>query len=206
MRTASGPPTPRARSPSSIQLVRGVRVGAAIESIYTVPYRYATVLMRMLPDTAHTSRPWRIHELTGDFRVEDVWALPTPGGPDEFADLLNVVTAWDPAGSASAPVRALFALRWKLGELFGWDRADDRTDTARPTLRERLPPDLRDAPSDPQPAALPFTALYRLHNEAAGEIANRTMHGVMHLGWVADGAGDYRGQMAVLVKPNGNRG
>ena len=37
-----------------------------------------------LPDTAHTSRPWRIHELTGDFRLEDVWALPTPGGPDDF--------------------------------------------------------------------------------------------------------------------------
>jgi hypothetical protein len=25
----------------------------------------------------------------------------------------------------------------------------------------------------------------------------------MHLGWVPDGAGGYRGQMAVLVKPNG---
>ena len=37
--------------------------------------------MRPLPDTAHTSRPWRIHELTRDFRLEDVWALPTPGGP-----------------------------------------------------------------------------------------------------------------------------
>jgi len=29
------------------------------------------------------------------------------------------------------------------------------------------------------------------------------MHGVMHLGWVPDGAGGYRGQMAVLVKRNG---
>ena len=29
------------------------------------------------------------------------------------------------------------------------------------------------------------------------------MHGVMHLGWVPDEAGGYRGQMAVLVKPNG---
>lgn len=29
------------------------------------------------------------------------------------------------------------------------------------------------------------------------------MHGVMHLGWVADGIGGYRGQMAVYVKPNG---
>jgi len=25
----------------------------------------------------------------------------------------------------------------------------------------------------------------------------------MHLGWVPDGTGGYRGQMAVLVKPNG---
>ena len=33
-----------------------------------------------LPNVAHTSRPWRIHELARDFRVEDVWALPTPGG------------------------------------------------------------------------------------------------------------------------------
>ena len=29
------------------------------------------------------------------------------------------------------------------------------------------------------------------------------MHGVLHLGWVPDGAGGHRGQMAVLVKPNG---
>ena len=29
------------------------------------------------------------------------------------------------------------------------------------------------------------------------------MHGVIHLGWVPDEAGGYRGQMAILVKPNG---
>ena len=28
----------------------------------------------------------------------------------------------------------------------------------------------------------------------------------MHIGWVPDGAGGYRGQMAVLVKPNGRFG
>jgi len=47
---------------------------------------------------------------------------------------------------------------------------------------------------------------YLLDDEWAAEIANRTMHGVMHLGWVPDGAGGYRGQMAVLVKPNGRLG
>jgi hypothetical protein len=34
-------------------------------------------------------------------------------------------------------------------------------------------------------------------------MANRTVHSVMHVGWVPDGTGGYRGQMAVLVKPNG---
>ena len=34
-------------------------------------------------------------------------------------------------------------------------------------------------------------------------MANRTVHGVMHMSWVPDGAGGSRGQMAVLVKPNG---
>jgi hypothetical protein len=29
-----------------------------------------------LPDSTHAARPWRIHELTPDFRLEDVWALP----------------------------------------------------------------------------------------------------------------------------------
>ncbi len=38
------------------------------------------------------------------------------------------------------------------------------------------------------------------------EIANRTVHGVLHVGWVSDGTGGYRGQMAVLVKPNGRFG
>ena len=33
-----------------------------------------------LPRSAHTARPWRIHELAPDFRVEDVWALPARGG------------------------------------------------------------------------------------------------------------------------------
>jgi hypothetical protein len=42
-----------------------------------------------------------------------------------------------------------------------------------------------------------------MEDEFAAEIANGTMHGVMHLSCVPDGTGGYRGQMAVLVKPNG---
>ena len=156
-----------------------------------------------LADSAHTSRPWRIHELTLDFRLEDVWALPTPGGPDDFPRLVQLTAELDPSQSSSSAVRTLFAIRWKVGELLGWDGADAGLGSRVPTLRDRLPADLRGAPSGPEFDALPFTPLYLLDREWAAEIANRTMHGVMHLGWVPDEAGGYRGQMAVLVKPNG---
>jgi Protein of unknown function (DUF2867) len=156
-----------------------------------------------LPSTAHTSRPWRIHELTSDFRLEDVWELPTPGSPEDFPRLVHQFASSDPSKSLPGAARALWALRWKVGELLGWDGPDTGVDSRVPTLRDRLPADLRDAPSGPDFASLPFISLYLLENEFAAEIANRTMHGVLHLGWVPDQTGSYRGQMAVLVKPNG---
>jgi hypothetical protein len=156
-----------------------------------------------LPNTAHTSRPWRIHELTADFRLEDVWALPTPGGPDEFPRLVQGITSGDSSQAPSRAARTLWAIRWKVGELLGWDDPDAGLGSRVPTLRDRLPMDLRNAPSGPDFEALPFTPLYLLEDEFAAEIANRTVHGVMHLGWVPDKTGGYRGQMAVLVKPNG---
>ncbi|HET7425480.1 MAG TPA: DUF2867 domain-containing protein [Gemmatimonadales bacterium] len=154
-----------------------------------------------LPDTAHTSQRWRIHEIALDFRLEDVWALPTPGGPDDFPKLVALAAALDPEQGANPIVKALFAIRWKVGEWLRWDDPTDGIGTRVPTLRDRLPADLRDAPPGPQ-TALPFSPLYLTQDEWAAEIANRTMHGILHLGWVRDGDA-YRGQMAVLVKRNG---
>jgi hypothetical protein len=157
-----------------------------------------------LPNTAHTSLTWRIHDLTRDFRLEDVWALPTPGGPDDFQRLVQAIAAEDPSGASPCAARTLWAVRWKIGELLGWDGPDAGLGSRVRTLRGRLPADLRDATPGPGIGDLaPFSPLYLLGNEFAAEIANRTMHGVMHLGWVPDQAGGYRGQMAVLVKPNG---
>lgn len=157
-----------------------------------------------LPGAAHTSRPWRIHEIAPDFRVEDVWALPTPGGPHDFPALVGVIGAGDPTQQSDSRVaRGLWALRWKVGELLGWDSEREGLGSRVPTLRDRLPADMRAGGAPPAIDSLPFTSLYLLDDEWALEIANRTVHGVMHVGWVPDGSGGYRGQMAVLVKPNG---
>jgi hypothetical protein len=158
-----------------------------------------------LPDTAHTARTWRIHELTRDFRLEDVWELPGVGGPDDFPRLVGLMASLDPSQGSSRAARTLWAIRWKLGEMLGWDDPDAGLGYRVPTLRDRLPADLRETPT-PDFDALPFTSLYLLDDEFAAEIANRTMHGVMHIGRVPDGAGGFRAQMAVLVKPNGRFG
>jgi hypothetical protein len=156
-----------------------------------------------LADTAHTSQPWRIHELTSDFRLEDVWELRTPGGADDFPRLVARFASGDPSHGPSRAARTLFAVRWKLGELLGWDDPDSGLGSRVSTLHDRLPADLRQAPPGPTFQGLPFSSLYLLENEFAAEVANRTMHGVMHLGWVPDEAGGYHGQMAVYVKTNG---
>ena len=157
-----------------------------------------------LPNSTHTSRPWRIHELVPDFRLEDVWALPTPGGPDDFPRLVRVMSSGDPAKSSSRAARTLWAIRWKVGELLGWDSPDRGSE--RPTIRGRLPADLRDGPSGPDFDVAPFTSVYLLNDEWAAEVVNRTVHGIMHIGWVPEETGGYRGEMAVYVKPNGRLG
>jgi hypothetical protein len=155
-----------------------------------------------LPNSAHTSRPWRIHEIAGDFRLEDVWSLPTLGRADEFPTLVEGFAASDPEKTASRATRALLSLRWKLGELLGLDDPGEGLGSRVTTLRERLPDDLR-AATGPKFEALPFTSLYMTDDEFAAEIANQTMHGILHFGWVAEGPGGYRGQMAIYVKANG---
>lgn len=153
-----------------------------------------------LSETAHTSRPWRIHEITPDFRLEDVWRLPLEGARGDLPRVVKVMLGRDPSRSPSFAVRSLFALRWKLGELLGWDDAPGAG--AAGSLRERLPPDLRERPA-PDFQVLPFSPLYLTDDEFAAELANRTMHGVLHIGWVPQDGERYGAQMAVLVKPNG---
>lgn len=159
--------------------------------------------MGKLPDSEQMSRPWRIHELVRDFRLLDVWALPTPGGPDDFPRLVEVFASADTADSPSRASRALWAIRWKLGEIFGWDDVDEEDLPDWQMLRDRLPEDLRDGPTGPEFESLPFKSVYLLDDEWAAELANKTVQGVLHLSWVPDGQGGYRGQMAVYVKPNG---
>jgi uncharacterized protein DUF2867 len=116
---------------------------------------------------------------------------------------VEAIAAGNVSQSPSRAARVLWATRWKLGALLGWDSAEAGLGSRVPTLRGRLPADLRDRTPAPEFDTLPFTSVYLLEDEWAAEIASRVVHGVMHVGWVKDETGAYRGQMAVLVKPNG---
>ncbi|WP_433145677.1 DUF2867 domain-containing protein [Actinomadura nitritigenes] len=171
--------------------------------MYATVYLAEAVAMR-LPDSAHTDRPWRIHEIARDFELEDVWSVRAPGaGPDDFPAMLEAIRSSGGLARQAPPVKLLFAVRWGLGALLGWDRPRTGLGSRVRPLRDRLPSDLRDTLDDAAPVGSPFTPVYRLPDEDVREIANGTVHGLMHLGWAPAADGGYELRMAVLVRPNG---
>lgn len=157
-----------------------------------------------LPNSEHTGRPWRIHELTPDFQVEDVWAFSTPGaGPDDFPAMLSALRAAGGLNKNPPLVRFLFAVRWKLGAVFGWDEPGEGLASRVESLCDRLPRDLRQDVAGTAVPNTPFTMVYELHDECALELANKTVHGICHLGWVSTDNGEHELRMAALVKTNG---
>lgn len=168
-------------------------------------------MSRRLAESAHTSRPWRLHAIAPDFNLEDVWELPGEARASEFHAVVAMIAGADPGSLGPLPVRALWAARWKLGEWFGWDDESEQLGTRVESLSDRLPDDLRGTVTPDLFATLPFTPLYETDNEFAAEIANKTMHGILHLGViapldVADPGAPVKVQLAVLVKPNGTLG
>jgi len=151
-----------------------------------------------------------IAQIAPDFELLDVWGLPAEGGAEEFATLVEIVTSLDPTNGDSRATRALFAVRFRLGEWFGWDDATSKLPVpgrSETTLSARVPEDLRDTVTQPVlVGSTKFVPIYRTDDEWAAEISNSTVHAVMQLAWVEQGEGIYRGQMGVYVKPRGKLG
>jgi hypothetical protein len=163
-----------------------------------------------LPNAVHEAHPWVIAQIAPDFELLDVWGLPARGSSGEFAALVEMISTLDPANGDSRATRALFSLRERVGSWLGWDDATSklavpgRTET---TLSARVPEQLRDTTTPPLVvSSTTFIPLYRTDDEWAAEISNRTVHAVVHLAWIDQGKGVYRGQMGVYVKTRGRLG
>jgi hypothetical protein len=162
----------------------------------------------------HECRSSPIHDLVPDFTLEDVWALPMRGGPEDFEAMLDLIASFDPSKTESRPARLLWNFRDRLGAWFDLGEISTSVDgqgagrlpipgSAETSLRERLPPELRGTADGFGFGSVPFIPLYRTDREAAAEISNKTVHGVAHLAGVEVGDGRYEGRMAVYVKPRG---
>jgi hypothetical protein len=155
-----------------------------------------------LPNSAHESRPWRIHAIVPHFTLDDVWTIPgVNGGIEDFQTAIAMAVSFDPANAESLPTRVLWRIRDRLGSWFdlgrisapidsGRGNAADKLpipDTNTTSLADRLPDDLRNTAIDLDFRSLPFAPLYRTDVELAAELSNQTVHAVMHLAWVDKG-------------------
>ena len=158
---------------------------------------------RRLPESEFRGHPWRIHQFIDGFEVEDVWAVGARERAADFPRLVDLFALVNTEEAASPVVRFLFAARWKIGEWLGWDDPSTGVGARVPSLRDQLPASLRDTVDLNRFAALPFTPLFELPDEFAAETANKTMHGILHLGAVPVGGDEVMVRLTVLVKTNG---
>ena len=168
-----------------------------------------------IPNASYESHGWRIRDIAPDFKLLDAWALPARGSFDDFDDLIEGAASFDPAAIESVVTRGLFAVRLRVGDLLGWDDVAKKRPIpgcAETTLSVRLPDDLRGSAATSQVggalqrAAGGFAPLYRTDDEWAAEVSNATVHGVLHLAWIEQELGRYRGHLGVYVKPRGTLG
>ena len=178
-------------------------------------------------ERAHRARPWRVHTLAPDFELLDLWNVPLGADPahgetfDEFLRIFLTANAstWPVyrlrptsladavhAGLLVGPV-ALFQLRWFLGWVFTLDA--DRTLPIPGARESRVRTRLDDGDRARDTGVLParvggaFEPVYAFADEALVEIANKTIHGLLHLSWVATADGRRSVVLAVYVKSRG---
>ncbi len=154
--------------------------------------------MRLDP-SEFRARPLRVHALLHDVPLEDAWAVPLSGGGvgRTVQDVRTAMVAGFPA--APAVVQGLFALRTRLGALFGWDhpRAAWSADsyTTRLSAEDRARSLV--APGTPDGS---FRLLYQFEDEQLGELRNSTVHAFLSLS-IRQTPGGYLAYLGVFVKP-----
>ena len=133
----------------------------------------------------------------------DRWRVPVSCEPAAFPQFVRVFAA-NGFDSDSRIARALFRLRFAIGRVLGWDSGPpqpipgcaDTTVAARLTAADRARDQLAGAPLPvPHPDVRP---IYLFDDEALLEIANKTIHALLHLAWDDDTIA-----MTVLVKSRG---
>jgi len=161
-------------------------------------------------DTAdHHDPTWHIHDVAGDFKLLDAWRLPVAGAVEKFPELIRLFLSLDLGDDeGSRASKFLFAVRYRLGELMGWD--DEVLTLPIPgctetSLRERLPAELQGTWEAVDDSQSEFQIVYETGNEAVVELSNSTVHAVVHFASIVNGE-RFVAQMGIYVKNRGRLG
>jgi len=144
----------------------------------------------------------RCHTLLRDAPLHDVWVIDLAGGGSgrTMRDV-DAIAAPERARPAPIIVRALFALRFALGRVFGWDRPA-RAPHVHSYLRRLTDEDRARSLVPPGTARGIFRLLYLFADEAVAETRNATVHAFLAMALRPRPDG-YRLYWAVYVKPVG---
>lgn len=136
---------------------------------------------------AHRERPWRVHTLAPDFRLEDVWTFELAEvAPRDAREFLTCF--WSVFDGLAGSW--LMKVRLEVGRAMRWDDHDFAlpipgcTET---TLHERLDDADRKRCLAPDDARSPVPSpkvktVYVFHDEALYELSNDTIHALLHVG------------------------
>jgi hypothetical protein len=141
----------------------------------------------------------RCHALLSDVPLHDVWAIQLDGGgPGRSIQDARTILFGDRRPPNRA-VRGLFALRWALGRVFGWD--DERHSPVSVSYVHRLAEaDRSQSQVAPGTREGRFRVLYVLGEEALSELRNATVHAFLALA-LTPSPGGYTLYLAIYVKP-----
>ena len=142
----------------------------------------------------------RCHALLSDVPLHDVWAIPlSGGGTGRSVREARAILFSDPRPPKNFAVRGLFALRFALGRVFGWD--DERHDPPGLSYVQRLSEaDRSQSEVPPGTREGPFRVLYVFADEALSELHNATVHAFLALA-LTPRAGGYTLYLGIYVKP-----
>lgn len=144
-----------------------------------------------------------VHGILSDVPLHDVWAIDLPGGGAgrTISDVRSLI-AGENLRAVNPVVRALFALRARVGGLFGWD-SDIHTIHQHQNMSyiHRLSRDIKRrstlAPGLPDGR---FHLLYVLERESLAELRNATVHALLASALTETRVG-YRLYWGVYVQP-----
>jgi hypothetical protein len=133
--------------------------------------------------------------------LKDVTVIDLPGGGEgrTLADVRALLGSDAKRPGGNPVVRALFAIRWWLGRVLGWDRARPADDAASYLHRVSVGLRARSLVTPGTPDG-PFRTLFMTDHESLSEIQNATVHAFLSMALVPS-AGGYRLFWAVYVKP-----